>query len=1016
MRNRIHNRHLFTLTLVACFTLLAFAANGDPEHPMTLADILAWKRIQTPVVTNDGGFFAYRLTPAEGNAEVVVRNLKTGKEERYPAGDRAASTPPPPAGTPPTPGAAAAGAGGGPTFSDDGKWVAFTVYPLTRDAKRMRRDRRPIQTKVVLVELATGKKVEFEKTRRFAFSGEKSAVIALHRYAATEAGADTPAAGGAAATGGGRGGATGAAAGAAGATPPERPSGSDLLLYELATGSEMSVGNVAEFAFDKKGDYLAWIVDAQDKAGNGVELRNMGNGAVQVLDSALAVYKGLTWTEKGDALAAVRGVDDKAFEDKLYSLVAFKDLGGAKVTKVVFDPKSESSFPAGMTISPNRNPMWRENLSAITFGIHEVKPKKNAREAATEGEAPAPPARAPEPAEDQPSLVLWHYKDTRLQSQQQVQETADKNFSYLCEYLPGEKKFLRLGDESVRQVTMVAENKLGVGVDIREYERMSNLDGRRIEDVYVINPATGERKLALKRAEHLGNTSPDGSKFLYFQDGQYFTYDMASGKSVNLTARVPTTFVDVEDDHNQVKPPRPSFGWSKDSSTVLLSDGWDIWKIAADGSSAVNVTVNGKKDQIRYRRPFRLDPEEGGAPGGGGGGGRGGFGGNDKGTDLKEPLYLQAFAEWTKKGGIGRIEPDKPGVTMLQWDDAEFPNLIKAKHADVYLYTRENYKEFPDFRLSDATLSTGTKITDADPQQKSLAWTSGVKIVNYTSDKGDKLQGALWLPANYEPGKRYPTIVYIYEKLTQATNQFPQPAYNGSNIAHYTSNGYAFFEPDIVYKVNDPGMSAVWCVVPAVKAAIATGIVDAARVGLHGHSWGGYQTAFLVTQTDIFHAAVAGAPLTDMVSMYSLIYKNTGGGNGAIFEASQGRFKGGYWENMDAYIRNSPVFSAAKVKTPLIILHNDRDGAVDQTQGIEYFNTLKRMGKPVVLLEYKGENHGLARPENMKDYTVRMRQFFDHYLKDQPAPKWLEEGIPLLKMKEHLEETTKALTAAPAEK
>jgi len=215
-------------------------------------------------------------------------------------------------------------------------------------------------------------------------------------------------------------------------------------------------------------------------------------------------------------------------------------------------------------------------------------------------------------------------------------------------------------------------------------------------------------------------------------------------------------------------------------------------------------------------------------------------------------------------------------------------------------------------------------------------------------------------------------------------------------------------EPDIVYKVNDPGMSAVACVVPAVKAAIAMGVADPARVGIQGHSWGGYQTAFLVTQTDVFHAAVAGAPLTDMVSMYSLIYKNTGGTNQAIFESSQGRFKGGYWENMDAYIRNSPIYHATNVKTPLMILHNDKDGAVDQTQGIEYYNTLRRMGKPVILLEYKGENHGLAKPENQKDYTVRMREFFDHYLMDKPAPKWMEDGVPLLKMKDHLEEVGKA--------
>ncbi len=1012
----LNTRALFAFSLIACFAL-AFAA-GESQHGMTLTDILAWKRIQSPTITNDGAYFAYRLAPAEGNADVVVRNLKTGKEDRYPIGDRAASTPLPPAGTPPQPGGNTFPAGSGPTFSDDGKFVAFTAYPLTRDARRMRAARRPIQTKVLLVELATGKKMEFEKTRRFAFSGEKSAAIALHRYPATEAGAAGAGAGAGPAAGAPGG---GAAAGPGGATPPERPSGSDLLLYDLASGSEMAIGNVSEFAFDKKGDYFAWIVDAQDKAGNGIELRNMNSGAVQVLDSAAASYKSLTWTEKGDALAAVKGVDDKGFEDKLYSLVAFKDLSSGQVTKVTFDPKSDSSFPAGMTISPSRAPQWRESLAAVTFGIHEVAPKKNAggaRDAMTEGgEAPTgPPAgRQQDPPPDQPTLVLWHYKDSRLQSQQQIQENADKNFSYLCEYIPAEKKFLRLGDESVRTVTLGAENKMGFGVDVRAYERMTNLDGRRVEDVYAIDPATGKRTLALKHAEHVFNESPDGSKLLYYQDGQYFALDLASGKSTDLTSKLATSFIDTEDDHNVVKPPRQSFGWSKDSSTVLLSDGWDIWKVAADGSSGVNLTVNGKKDSIRYRRPLRFDEESAGGPGAGGG--RGGFGGgNDKGLDLKEPIYLQAFAEYTKKGGVGRIEPGAAGVKMLQWDDAEFSTVMKAKHAPVYLYTRENYKEFPDFHVTDANLTASPKITDADPQQKNLSWTSGVKIVDYVSVKGDKLQGALWLPANYEPGKKYPTIVYIYEKLTQATNQFPQPAYNGSNIAHYTSNGYAFFEPDIVYKVNDPGMSAVWCVVPAVKAAIATGVVDAARVGIHGHSWGGYQTAFLVTQTDIFHAAVAGAPLTDMVSMYSLIYKNTGGGNGAIFEASQGRFKGGYWENMDAYVRNSPVFHASNVKTPLIILHNDRDGAVDQTQGIEYFNTLKRMGKPVVLLEYKGENHGLTHPENMKDYTVRMRAFFDHYLKDQPAPKWLDEGVPLLKMKDHLEEATKALTAPASDK
>jgi dipeptidyl aminopeptidase/acylaminoacyl peptidase len=818
---------------------------------------------------------------------------------------------------------------------------------------------------VVLVELATGKKTEFEKTRRFAFSGEKSTALALHRYPA-DAPAGPPAAAGA-----------GAAA--------DRPLGSDLLLYELASGSELNLGNVSEFAFDKKGDWLACLIDARDKAGNGVVLRNMNTGAQQALDSAAAVYKGLNWTEKGDGLAAVRGIDDKGFEDKLYSVVAFRGFGGGGVpVKSIYDPKADKSFPAGMTISPTRNAAWREDLSAVTFGIREVKAKKAAAKE-SDGEPKitvSAPGASDAAGDEKADLVLWHWKDSRLQTQQAVQETIDKNFSYLSVWRPGDGKFVRLADDSVKAVTFPADSKVALGTDVREYELMGNLDGRRFEDVYVVDPATGERKLALRKARYFRGASPDGSQLLFYDDGAYYTYNTATGKQVSITKLAATTFIDTENDENVVKPPTPSLGWSKDGQYVLLSDGWDIWRVSAKDGTSVNLTGNGKKDKIRYRQRFRLDAEE-------------------KGIDLDQPQYFGVYGEWTKKGGIAMLEPGKPGVRMLQWGDARYTTLLKAKNADTYLYTRETVKESPDYYLTGKTLENGQKVTDANPQQKDYLWTSGVRIIDYTSTRGEKLQAALYLPANYDPAKKYPAMVEIYEKLSQG--------YNGFSISAYTSNGYAVIEPDIVYKVNDPGVSAVACVVPAVKAAIATGVVDAARVGIHGHSWGGYQTAFLVTQTDIFHAAVAGAPLTDMIGMYSLVYRNTGGSNQAIFESSQGRFFGGFWDNLEAYQRNSPMYHAKNVHTPLMILHNDKDGAVDQTQGIEYFNTLRRLQKPVVLLEYKGENHGLRKPENMKDYTVRMKEYFDHYLMDKPAPKWLTDGVPLLKMKDHLEERTKEM-------
>jgi dienelactone hydrolase len=566
-------------------------------------------------------------------------------------------------------------------------------------------------------------------------------------------------------------------------------------------------------------------------------------------------------------------------------------------------------------------------------------------------------------------------------------------------YHVGPKKFVRLADDEVRQVSLAPKHSYAIGFDDREYELMGNLSGQRFRDVYVVNPANGERKLAVKRARWYNGTSPDGESMLYYENGNFHIYSLKTGAMRNITQGLPVSFINRENDHNVVDPPTQTLGWTKDNKSVLVSDNWDIWQVFVDEPKAVNLTANGRKDQIRYRQRYAFEPIDQ----------------RDEGIDLSQPQYFSAYGEWTKKGGVARLEPGKTGVTNVLWGDAAFSRLTKAEKADVVLYTRETALEPADYYVTDLKFGEPKRLTDMRPQVAQFNWTPGVQLVDYTCAKGDKLQAALYLPANYEKGKSYPTLVYFYERMSNTANQFGTPSANGFNKSVYTSNGYAVLIPDIVYKVNDPGMSAVWCMVPAVKAAISTGIVDAKKVGITGHSWGGYQTSFLVTQTDIFAAAVAGAPLTNMVSMYSLIYKNTGGGNMAIFESSQGRFKGGYWENWDAYYRNSPVFFAKNVKTPLMILHNDKDGAVDFTQGVEYFNTLRRMGKPVILLEYVGENHGLARRPNQRDYTVRMMEYFDHYLKGAPAPDWMVNGVPRLKMEEHLKER-KQKPAPPTKK
>jgi dipeptidyl aminopeptidase/acylaminoacyl peptidase len=741
---------IFIWVLLLLNTAVAQTAKEapKPQRPIELADIMSWKRIQSSKASNDGQWFAYRLVPGEGDSEVIIRRTSDNKELKFPAGELQG---PPVASI--------------IYFSEDSKWLAFTTYPTAKETKRAKKERKTLYNKVLLINLATEKKVEFDKVKNFAFSGEQATWLALHRN-----GNDTPAP---------------PAPAAPGAPAGDKPNGSDLILYELANGNQLNVGNVAEFAFDKKGLWLAFVIDAQEKMGNGVQLRNMTSGALLPLESDKANYKSLNWNEKGEAFAVLKGMEDKKYEDKLYSVIGFSGLAASAPQKTIYNPRDDKNFPADMNISVNRAPEWTDDMGGILFGITPVKKKEGADKADDDKAKPEDPRAASMAAmkkgdeEDKPDMVIWHYKDKRLQAQQQVEEARDKVFSYLSTYRIAEKKFIRLADENMRQVTAAPKQNWAIGTDNSEYELMSNLEGKRYQDVYVVDLKTGTRKLAVKKSRNYFASSPDGTHFLYYDDGHFFTYDLASGQSYNITQGVPAVFYNPEDDHNVVKPPQFPVGWTKNGVSVLLSDGWDIWNIPVHGGQATNLTVNGKKEGIRYQR-YRLDPDE-------------------KGIDLSKPVYLGSYGEWTKKAGIARIDNGKPGATVLMWDDASYGSLIKAKNAEKYFYTKETPESYPDFYIADNALKGATRLTEANPQQKSFLWSKGAKLINYTSAKGDKLQGALFLPANYEEGKSYPTIVYIYEKLSQGLNSYYQPTANGFNKSVYTSQGYAVLMPDIVY-------------------------------------------------------------------------------------------------------------------------------------------------------------------------------------------------------------------------
>ncbi len=966
---RLHRRAAVVLPLAfVAAVLVPLAAQQAPAgRPMDLGDILSFRAMSTNTLSPDGQWFAYRLAPLEGDSEVVVRSTTGSQEYTFPVGASASAM----------------------SFSDDSRWIAIGTSLTTAEAEAARRARRPVQNGVTIINLSNGETVEIPKIRRFAFSGELSTWIALDRY-----GADTG--GAAAAPAGGRGG----AAPAANAPRDTRPRGTDLILRELQTGTEINVGNVSEFGFNKSGKYLALVIDAADQAGNGLQIRDMTTGTITSLETDKAFYERMSWAIEGDALTMLKGTDDRQFRERLYSVVGFTGFGSGTPKKTVFDPKQDKTFPEGMAVSGNRTPTWNDDRTAMIFGIADLTPVprpagrgNGAGDGAAEGEGRQGGAGAAGMTE-RPNLVIWHYKDPRLQSQQQVQENADRNFSYPTLYRPADSTLIRLADEEVPSVTVTGRGKWAIGSSEDAYELMGNLNGQRFRDIYAVDTTTGKRVTVKKNLRWGNSASPDSTKYLFYENKHFYVFDIETGQVRNITEKVPSSFVNTEDDHNIVDPPSNVLGWSADNQYVLLSDRWDIWRVpVAAGEAAVNLTVNGKKDQIRYQNRVPGIYE------------------NERGIDLTKPQYFSVMAEWTKRAGYGVLQPGKVGLDMLLWEDAAISSLRKAEKGDTWIYRRETPTEAPQIFVTDATLTNGRKIVDLSSEADGVAWSSGAQLIEFKNAKGERLQASLYLPANYEKGKQYPMIVYIYERLTQGHYQYGRPTANGFSRQAYTSNGYAVLQPDIKYYVNDPGMSAAWTLPNAVKAAVATGVVDPAKVGLHGHSWGGYQTAFTITQSDVFAAAIAGAPLTNMISMYSIIYKNSGGTNGAIFESSQGRFTGGPWEEWEAYTRNSPVAHAEKVKTPLVILHNDQDGAVDFTQGVEYYNTLRRLQKPVVMLEYPGENHGLARPANQQDYTVRMQEFFDHHLKGAPAPGWWKDGVSRLEMEKHIDERVTALDA-----
>ena len=907
-------RKLLSATLFIFYIFWAGTGMAQDKKALSLEDYSRWSHITGTELSDDGAWMAYVLSPNEGNDTLYVKSLQSQQAYELPLGDDA-------------------------LFSSSNRWVAYTTTPDEETRKKMQKDDQPIHETAWLLNLDTGEKHRVEKAKAMTFS-EDGRYWAVHREK------EDP--------------------------KSKSPEGSDLILRDLQDNSVINIGNVSEYAFNKKSDMLAYLVDARDNAGNGVYLRKMENGGLTSIDSDTVHYTGLTWDDeeaqreqwdsKGRALAVLKGAKVDSMVYRPYNILVAQNLNG-QPDKTFLDPKATANFPQQMVISDNRDLRWGENGEQLFLGIREQEP-------------------AVEMDQDTiPNVDVFHWKDDRIQTVQKQEAEEDQKFTWVASFDPGSSEFARLTDEDMRELNFSRHNEYMIGRDEKPY--ISDINwGVSPADLYRVDLSSGERTKFADNVKRPVGYSPDGRYYLYQQvseqDTVLMVYDVDENDKTNISSSAPVSFFDKEHPYPHENPTYGLGGWTADKEHVIVNHKYDLWMLALDGSDAVNVTKGvGKKEQIEFRYE-NLDE-------------------NEEWIDTSDEMLLEAFGDKSKKDGFYRLTMgDEP--QPLLYTDARFGNMQKAQNADRVIMTRETFENFPDYYQTTTDFTDLEKLTNANPQQSEYFWGERV-LVEYENDRGIALQGTLTLPANYDPDKKYPMIVYFYEQMSDRHHRYSMPVYDDRpHMSTYASNGYLVLMPDNVYQTGRPGTSALDCITAATQKVIDLGYADPNRIGLQGHSWGGYQSSFILTQTDMFATVVTGAPPTNLTSFYNNIYGRTGTNHHGIMEIGQVRMGRGVtpWTHREIYQRENPMYYVPDIETPFLILHGTDDGAVDWMQGLEFYNAARRLDKEAVLLSYPGEGHHLSREANQKDFQIRMKQWFDHYVKGEPAPEWIKAGIPFL--------------------
>jgi dipeptidyl aminopeptidase/acylaminoacyl peptidase len=954
---------------------LPFVLQAQNKRPLDQAAWDRWQTAASPTLSPDGKWAAYTLNPRVGDGEFVVRSTAAATEYRVNLGytNRENNTPGFERGRGGGPGAGGGGrggrgGGGGPTgtgpFSADGKFAftMVTTQPKTvvdsiEAAQRAAAGRggRGAQgggggaqnvSSLRVVNLGTGNIETVSGASGFRVPNENGKWLA---YAMRDTSA-------AANGGGGRGGRGGGAPAANAAA--RRTYGTSLTLRNLETGANESIADVTFYTFDDSAKVLAYTVASRsDSTKDGVYLRDLAAGTTRTVMSGPGNYRSFTF--------------DRAQQQ--FAFTSDKDtFGRPEVLQVVYHGNVKTGTAASVLTTAQLPPSYRfpDNV-ALSF--------TRAGNAMTVSIAPPKEEVVPNDSlVGKAKFDLWHWKDVQIQPTQLLQVQAAVNRTYQGLVNLQTKKFTRLTDDNFPSITLSDNASVALQATGVPYA-LSNTWGDGGTDVYVVDPNTGTRKELARKVAGQAQLSVGAKYITWYDKAHWFAHNIATGKTVDLNANMKSVHFEQENSSQTGEPAAWGLaGWTKDDASVLIYDRYDIWSLDPNGVRPPVILTDsvGRRENMTLRT-IALDDTD-----------------DERWIDTTKPTWLAAFDEDTKESGFYRATLSArraPEKVML--DPVRYGNPTKASKADTYMLSKMTFQESPNLWVGPSINAARTKITDLNPFQKEYSWGTA-ELVTWSTMDGVPRQGILYKPEGFDPRKKYPMITYFYEDLSDGLHNYISP--NGGtsvNITHYVSNGYVMFEPDIYYEDGHPGQSALKTIVPGVQKIVDQGFVDPKKLGLQGHSWGGYQIAYMITQTGMFAAAEAGAPVANMTSAYGGIRWESGVNRAMQYEDGQSRIGKNLQEGLPLYLENSPLFHVQRISTPLLMLHNDQDGAVPWYQGIEMYIGMRRHNKEVYMFNYNNELHGIQGRANQKDWANRMQTFFDVKLMGKAEPEWMTKGI-----------------------